>query len=869
MRRFFKTLAGPLALFALLFSGNAHAADIFTPPSTDWIMVHVMPLLGAGSDASASPFSPLFEIFNSAMLSLGGLIAAYVMIAGTAATAHDGEMLGKQWSSMWMPVRTMLGLAFVLPVKGGFCVIQLIVLWLATNGIGLADSVWSTYLSNWTQQTATYTSPVLDVKARALFESLVLSNVCYESVRGTYASESADDQATVNQLNNGQDISSSVGATWFSDLDPNGAGTVGYNFGRTGDGSTYAACGTVTATLKGTTASTSNTNGAGLQTATAWLNAAPATSAIESAHVDALKTMQNAADNLAKQMVGTAGNGALAPATVNAAIDAAVKAYETTVSAKANAAFAAAMGNGQLASSLGADGFVVSGAEYAALGRMKSDVNASVSNVPTAVDGMTAGKVGLMGLFDNQTDSDVKHAQSLLDAANTQAAAKHGGGGGEDKFSKIINVFAGQGFTAVTDPNEDPMMRAYDVGQGLITTVQSAGVAAAGVMGLAAIPAAGQVVVAASALFGGLFTFIASCLLVPAFMLCFVLPMMPFFAVALAAFGWLVMLFESLVAAPLWMITFLSPNHGTDGVGSQKQGLMMLLSLTLRPALMTLGVCGAYILMQPIGLFANTMFGVAWGATGGGGGLFELVRMIGGAILFMMFLFQCVRFCLKLITSVPDNVLDWIGGGHGAVLGGHVEEMGRGANAASTAGAGAAGAALGSAAAGAAKGADALRSKLAGMKQAREREVGGQSERGDGGTTIPVPKGGTTPPTGGRGDLPAEPTTLKDAKASAAAGGGAGKPAAPTAQAGSAGSSKPEAPATASPERAASGSSQDAATASRADLAKSLAANMERAAAIRERLVEPTEHAAEADKPQDGAAPDGEKDGKKEDSGTA
>lgn len=861
MRRFFKTLAGPLALFALLFSGNAHAADIFTPPSTDWVMVHVMPLLGAGSDASASPFSQLFEIFNSAMLSLGGLIAAYVMIAGTAATAHDGEMLGKQWSSMWMPVRTMLGLAFVLPVKGGFCVIQLIVLWLATNGIGLADSVWSTYLSTWTQQTATYTSPVLDVKARALFESLVLSNVCYESVRAYYAEGSADDQAAESQFV-GQDISSAVGATWFSNLDASGAGTVGYNFGRTGDGSTYAECGTVTATLKGTTASSApSASAAGLQTATAWLNAAPATGAIESGHVDALKSMQTAADNLAKRIVSS---GAIPPATMNAAIDGAVQAYEATVNAKANAAFSAAMGTGQLASSLAADGFVVSGAEYAALGRMKSDVNASVSNVPTAVDGMTTGQ-SRWSFFDNQADSDVKRAKSLLDAANTQAAAKHGGGGGEDKFSKIINVFAGQGFTAVTDPNEDPMMRAYDVGQGLITTVQSAGVAAAGVMGLAAIPAAGQVVVAASALFGGLFTFIASCLLVPAFMLCFVLPMMPFFAVALAAFGWLVMLFESLVAAPLWMITFLGPNHGTDGVGSQKQGLMMLLSLTLRPALMTLGVCGAYILMQPIGLFANTMFGVAWGATGGGGGLFELVRMIGGAILFMMFLFQCVRFCLKLITSVPDNVLDWIGGGHGAVLGGHVEEMGRGTSAASTAGAGAMGAALGSAAAGAAKGAGALRDKLAGMK--KEREVGGQSERG--GVASVTEPGKRTPAGGGRGDLPAEPTTLKDAKASAAAGGDAGKPASPTAQAGSAGSSKPEAPAAASPERAASGSSQDAATASRADLAKNLAANMERAASIRDRLVEPTERPTEADKPQDGAAPDGEKDGKKEDSGTA
>jgi|GEM_PF-3664452 len=859
MRRLFKTLAGPLALFALLFSGNAHAADIFTPPSTDWVMVHVMPLLGAGSDASASPFSQLFEIFNSAMLSLGGLIAAYVMVAGTAATAHDGEMLGKQWSSMWMPVRTMLGLAFVLPVKGGFCVIQLIVLWLATNGIGLADSVWSTYLSTWTQQTATYTSPVLDVKARALFESLVLSNVCYESVRAYHDGASADDQAAENQLNNGQDISSSVGATWFSNLDANGAGTVGYNFGRTGDGSAYAECGTVTATLKGSTASSTpsaSAAGAGLQTATAWLNAAPATSAIESGHVAALKSMQTAADNLAKQIVSS---GAIPPATMNAAIDGAVQAYEATVNAKANAAFSAAMGTGQLASSLAADGFVVSGAEYAALGRMKSDVNASVSNVPTAVDGMTTGQ-SRWSFFDSLADSDVKRAKSLLDAANTQAAAKTGGGGGgSDKFSKVINLFAGQGFQAVTDPNEDPMMRAYDVGQGLFTTVQNAGIAAATLMGLAAVPVLGNAVSAAASLFGGLFTLIATCLLAPAFVLCFVLPLMPFFAVALAAFGWLVMLFESLVAAPLWMITFLSPNHGTDGVGSQKQGLMMLLSLTLRPALMTLGVCGAYILMQPIGLFANTMFGVAWGATGGGGGLFELMRMIAGAILFMTFLFQCVRFCLKLITSVPDNVLDWIGGGHGAVLGGHVEEMGRGTSAASTAGAGAMGAALGSAANGAAKGAGALRDKLAGAKKAREREVGEGRERG-GGASVTEP-GKRTPAGGGRGDLPAEPTTLKDAKAAAGGGksNGTGQTGGTTDTTGTTGSSG----------TGTSTSRTDGTTGTKPEtgdaaqgkgLAQSLDAARQRMSEARDRLVDPGERKAEAEKPEAGGTPTDEKD---------
>ncbi|WP_234745074.1 DotA/TraY family protein [Burkholderia sp. WTPI3] len=859
MRRLFKTLAGPLALFALLFSGNAHAADLFTPPSTDWVMVHVMPLLGAGSDASASPFSPLFAVLNGALMFLGGLLAAYVTITGTAATAHDGEMLGKAWSSMWVPIRTAIGFAGILPVKGGFCLIQLIVLWLATNGIGLADTVWSTYLSNWTQQTATYTSPVLDVKARSLFESLVLSNVCYESVRGTYASAPADDQATIAALNNGQDISSAVGATWFSNLDANGAGTVGYNFGRTGDGSTYAACGTVTATLKGTTANAVNasTDAAGLQTATAWLNAAPATGAIESAHVDALKTMQVAADNLAKQMVGTAGNGALPPATVNAAIDAAVKAYEATVSAKANAAFTAAMGSGNLAVNLSADGFVVSGAEWTALARAKSDVNASVSNVPTAVDGMTAGKVGWLGIFDNQTDSDVKHAKALLDAADTQAAAKSGGGGGDDKFSKIVNVFAGHGFTLTTDPNEDPMMRAYDVGQGLFTAVQDAGTAAATLMGLAAVPAAGQIVVALASLVGGLFTLIASLFLAPAFVLCFVLPMMPFFAVALAAFGWLVMLFESLVAAPLWMVSFLSPNHGSDGIGSQKQGLMMILSLSLRPALMTIGVCAAYVLMGPIGLFANTMFSVAWGATsGGGGGLFELMRMVAGAILFMAFLVYCVRHCLKLITSVPDNVLDWLGGGHGAVLGGHVEDMNRGTGAASSAGAAAAGAALGSAATGAAKGAGALRDKRAGAKKAREREVGEGRERG-GGASVTEP-GKRTPAGGGRGDLPAEPTTLKDAKAAAGGGksNGTGQTGGTTDTTDTTGSTGTGASRT---DGTTGAKPETGDTAQGKGLAQSLDAARQRMSEARDRLVDPGAREAEAEKPEAGGAPTAEK----------
>ncbi|HHN9604606.1 TPA: DotA/TraY family protein, partial [Escherichia coli] len=116
-------------------------------------------------------------ILNSAVLLVGGILAAYTLIAGTMSTAHDGEMLGKKWSSMWLPVRTALGTAMILPAAGGFCAAQVMVLWMINQGVGLADTVWNTYASNPSDGAVITTSASyqeLDRIAKTAF----INNVC-------------------------------------------------------------------------------------------------------------------------------------------------------------------------------------------------------------------------------------------------------------------------------------------------------------------------------------------------------------------------------------------------------------------------------------------------------------------------------------------------------------------------------------------------------------------------------------------------------------------------------------------------------------------------------------------------------------------
>jgi conjugal transfer/type IV secretion protein DotA/TraY len=85
----------------------------------------------------------LFKVFNTIMLSVAVIIITYVSIVGVMKTAAEGEVLGKGWSTLWVPLRTVLGVAALMPTTTGYCAAQVIIMWFVVQGVGAADMVWN------------------------------------------------------------------------------------------------------------------------------------------------------------------------------------------------------------------------------------------------------------------------------------------------------------------------------------------------------------------------------------------------------------------------------------------------------------------------------------------------------------------------------------------------------------------------------------------------------------------------------------------------------------------------------------------------------------------------------------------------------
>lgn len=89
----------------------------------------------------------MFAIFNAGSLFVGAIVLAYTIIVGTLHSAGEGEFLGRKWSSIWIPIRTVLGILLLLPRATGYSTLQVMVMWVIVQGVGLADSIWISALS--------------------------------------------------------------------------------------------------------------------------------------------------------------------------------------------------------------------------------------------------------------------------------------------------------------------------------------------------------------------------------------------------------------------------------------------------------------------------------------------------------------------------------------------------------------------------------------------------------------------------------------------------------------------------------------------------------------------------------------------------
>lgn len=123
----------------------------FAPPSGDYSVLFLGNLFGVVDGVlhgtGSQIMGTMFGVFNSAVLAIGGIIIMYTLMVSTMNTAHEGQMLGQKWSSIWIPVRSTLGLALLIPKASGYCLMQIFVMWIVIQGVGAADKIWEAALS--------------------------------------------------------------------------------------------------------------------------------------------------------------------------------------------------------------------------------------------------------------------------------------------------------------------------------------------------------------------------------------------------------------------------------------------------------------------------------------------------------------------------------------------------------------------------------------------------------------------------------------------------------------------------------------------------------------------------------------------------
>ncbi len=141
-------------LIGLVTPGIVYA-DYFKPPPTDKSIGFLGQLFGPAMGSihlggNANPaLLHMFERFNATAMILGTIIISYIAIISTINTAQEGQVMGRKWNSIWIPMRSLLGMLLLIPgPKTGYSIIQNLVVWCLVQGIGAADTLWNGILDD-------------------------------------------------------------------------------------------------------------------------------------------------------------------------------------------------------------------------------------------------------------------------------------------------------------------------------------------------------------------------------------------------------------------------------------------------------------------------------------------------------------------------------------------------------------------------------------------------------------------------------------------------------------------------------------------------------------------------------------------------
>lgn len=676
-----------LSLFLMLVSASSFAANVFEPSSGDISIKLLGAIFGGLLDSGGNdPLISGIKIFNGGVLIIGGILAGYTILAGTLNTAHDGEMLGRKFSSVWIPIRYSVGTALVLPViGGGYCVMQAIVMWLVVQGIGLADGVWGGFMSNPTSvantNVQTYRNEIVGT-AQAAFNA----SMCYRAYARAISESSSLLKFGQYNYTMTQNSQGWVYGDATSSVRRNGCGEVDYPQ----DKNVTQADSTVVNTTQSTNAGYLGDIGT--------IFAPMDVSAIGQAHVTQTDALVHKMDDLAAAVIATApkpsDEGAFGvtmtpdqAAAYYAQIEQAADDYLKGVKSVADG-LSTGDAYAKIQQAANNQGWILAGAWFTRIVQMNDIINKAVASSPTdessavgpAMDSLIFGDASKYYDGAKLVLAANKRSQpgSFLGIKNSPDAQNVAGSGVHITGNPLKTLQAGitESFTGVNlydlkNDTRHPLVVINELGNRLLTLagliVGSVAIAAFGLVKFADAIGGGGMASAISVI--GWFLDVPIKVLTGAgAAAAYFLPNMPFIIWIGCIVGWVLLVIEAIIAAPLWAIMHLHPN-GEDLTGRAGNGYSLVLSLLLRPVLMIFGMEAAIVISSVVGELINkTFFEVFAQSTNSTTGISALFSLAIGSVVYLTVMFIFIRKCFSIMHQLPDQLLQWIGGG-GSKLG--------------------------------------------------------------------------------------------------------------------------------------------------------------------------------------------------------
>ena len=678
-----------LAYFWIVSAGLAHAdeinvADIIKGEgdarSNSFLNMIFGPLFSGPNQETL--VSALIANFNVLFFAIAALLFVYNMVVGVTETAHEGEILGRRHSAMWVPLRTVLAIGALIPMPTGYNAAQHGIAYMVNVSTATASFFWNETVDLIVEQRIPVVGGDYDQLDGQFLQALWRAELC----QAVYNLEVAKGGSGLDGVaRGGWQTISGVPQMAYSLPNLYGAGgivtlpgqTTGFTRLAEAAGKSYNDYVQEMSKAVTETADSFSSTAAQLAQAISKRTQAPAYRDLRKD----LNDWRQKHANILKQYIG---DDKLQKAGSDIA-NADDSLQLTPVGDSQSQALAGNLKNG---------GWLQAGFYYQLIARLSADSNSVATALPKVTPGGAIGAASnpsgnvrnaiasqyadnnwyLLGSADGDAKKFLDQIAGTYNGTvewwnesvgrsgikafvNERVAFADSGGDVSEWMPSAGSLYEALEFMNPTRATSDPMIGLVTFGS-QIAFWTSAAIIALSVIAMTPFVGTGVTV------FANFVGWVISGIGALGMFLAFVLPMVPMvtWVIGIGAFFLLVM--EAIFAAPLWAIAHLSMEGKGMGGAQARRGYVMVLALTLTPVLMLFGLLLGMILFRIMGILING--GLYYALTSAqalvGDSVISLAWFL-GVFVVMVFMgavyLVIIERSFSLIAEFPGRIFRW------------------------------------------------------------------------------------------------------------------------------------------------------------------------------------------------------------------